>query len=240
MAYASTPRLRAVEIIGHRGSPRERRENTLPSFTRAFEAGADAVELDVHATLDRTVVVHHDAATNSRPADAGAVVVIAESSLAALRSTSVGGETIPPLAEVLSIVPPAATVYVEVKATGMEAEVVATIRSGSRTCAVHSFDHRVALRVHEIAPEIPVGVLQTSYPIDPLRPMRDAGARDLWQQWELIDEALVRLVHDDGRRIVAWTVNDGDVARRLIAWGVDGICTDIPGQMRALVDASPR
>jgi glycerophosphoryl diester phosphodiesterase len=83
-------------------------------------------------------------------------------------------------------------------------------------------------------------VLQTSYPIDPLRPMRDAGARDLWQQWELIDEALVRLVHDDGRRIVAWTVNDGDVARRLIAWGVDGICTDIPGQMRALVDASPR
>jgi glycerophosphoryl diester phosphodiesterase len=224
-----------VEIIGHRGSPREYRENTLASFRRAFEVGANAVELDVHATRDGVVVIHHDAATNSRPGDSGTVAVIADTSLTDLRALTVGTETIPTLQELLAIVPTDATVYVEVKAPRIEAEVEAVVRANRCRCAIHSFDHRVSQRVHDAAPDIPVGILQTSYPVDPLRPMHDAGARDLWQQWELIDEALVRLVHDDGRRIIAWTVNDPTVAQRLVGWGVDGICTDIPGALRPLI-----
>ena len=50
-----------MERIGHRGAKRELRENTLAAFRRAFERGADAVELDVHATRDGVVVIHHDA-----------------------------------------------------------------------------------------------------------------------------------------------------------------------------------
>ena len=236
MAYASRGRSPVVEIIGHRGSPRECRENTLSSFSRAFADGANAVELDVHATRDGAVVIHHDSATNSRPGDSGTVAVIADSTLNALQSIPVGAERIPTLQAMLELAPAEATVYVEVKAPRIETEVVAVIRASGRTCAVHSFDHRVARRVHELAPEIPVGVLQTSYPIDPLRAMHDAGARDLWQQWELIDEALIRLVHDDGRRVIAWTVNTPEVARRLIDWGIDGVCSDVPGTMRALAD----
>jgi glycerophosphoryl diester phosphodiesterase len=227
-----------VEIIGHRGSPSEYRENTLPSFRRAFEVGANAVELDVHGTRDGVVVVHHDAATNSRPGDSGTVAVIAESTLPMLRRIPVGTDTIPTLGELLAMVPTDGTVYVEVKAPRIEAQVISDIRASGRTCAVHSFDHRVARRVHDLAPDIPVGVLQTSYPVEPLRLMHDAGARDLWQHWELLDEALVELVHADGRRIIAWTVNDSSVARRLLDWGVDGICTDVPGAMRALVDSA--
>src|SRR5579872_6236602 len=49
-----------IERIGHRGAPREYPENSLPSFLRAIELGADAVELDVHVTVDDVVVVHHD------------------------------------------------------------------------------------------------------------------------------------------------------------------------------------
>lgn len=229
------------EVIGHRGSPREFRENTLPSFARAFAAGAEGVELDVHATLDRVVVVHHDAVTNVRPGDSGTRVAIAESSVEKVQAVLVAGERIPTLAEVLRAAPEASTVYVEVKASGIEQEVVTTIRSSGRRCAVHSFDHRVARRVGELAPEIPTGILQTSYPIDPVRPLRDAGARDLWQQWGLVDEELVERVHESGGRVIAWTVNDADVADRLIDWRVDGICTDTPAAMRALVDArTPR
>jgi glycerophosphoryl diester phosphodiesterase len=241
MAYASEGRPRTAEIIGHRGSPREHRENTLASFRRAFADGAHAVELDVHATRDGIVVVHHDPVTNSRPGESGTVAVIAESTLDTIESIVVGSggiegtERIPTLETLLETVPAGSTVYVEVKAPRIEAEVVAVIRASGRTCAVHSFDHRVALRVRDIAPEIPVGILQTSYPVDPIRGMHDAGARDLWQQWELVDEALIHLVHGDARRIIAWTVNSPDVARRLLDWGVDGICSDVPATMRALV-----
>lgn len=237
MAYESERGRTPVEVIGHRGSPREMRENTLPSFQRAFAAGADGIELDVHATSDRVVVVHHDAVTNARPGDAGPKVRIAETPIRDLQSVPIGGERIPTLADVLSAAPESGVLYVEVKGSGIEHEVVATIRAAGRRCAVHSFDHRIAYRVGQLAPEIPTGILQTSYPVDPIRPLKDAHARDLWQQWELIDESLIRKVHASGGRVVAWTVNDPDVATRLIDWGIDTICSDTPAAMRALVDA---
>ena len=236
MAYASNSPEPSIEIIGHRGSPRDHRENTLASFARAFALGSDGVELDVHGTSDGVVVIHHDPVTNSRAGDSGAKAVIAESTLASLQAIAVGGGPMPTLHDLLSVLPESRVAYVEVKAKGIEEHVVSVIRSSGTRCAVHSFDHRIAHRVHQLAPDIPVGILQTSYPVNPLRPMRDAGARDLWQQWELIDPALIDQVHEDGRRVIAWTVNDADVARRLISWRVDGICSDIPGAMRALAD----
>jgi glycerophosphoryl diester phosphodiesterase len=240
MAYASTRPSGPVEVIGHRGSPRDCRENTLPSFLRAFADGADAVELDVHGTKDGVVVIHHDPVTNSRPGESGPVATIADSTLASLRAIPVGGGTVDTLEELLACMPENATAYVEVKAQKIEEAVVSVIRSSGARCAVHSFDHRIVQHVHQLAPTIPVGILQTSYPINPLRPMRDAGARDLWQHWELVDESLVEQVHGDGGRVIAWTVNDRDVARRLIGWGVDGVCSDVPATMRALVDEMAR
>ncbi|MBK8170522.1 MAG: glycerophosphodiester phosphodiesterase [Sandaracinaceae bacterium] len=52
---------RTTRVIGHRGAPREECENTLSSFTRAIELGADAIELDVCVTRDEKIIVWHDA-----------------------------------------------------------------------------------------------------------------------------------------------------------------------------------
>ena len=238
MAYATATTPARPWIIGHRGSPRDHRENTLPSFLRAFDVGVEAIELDVRGTADGAVVIHHDPATNSRPGESGPRAVIADTTLSALREIPIADGPIPTLAELLAVTPGNRAVFVEVKAKGIEAAVVSVIRAAAKQCAVHSFDHRVARRVRDVAPEIPVGILQTSYPVDPLRPMHDADARDLWQHWALIDSELVERVHADGGKVIAWTVNDGDVARRLAGWRVDGICTDVPAVMRALVDAS--
>ena len=49
-----------VYVLGQRGSPLRERENTLASFKRAIEEGADGVELDVRPTLDNRLVVSHD------------------------------------------------------------------------------------------------------------------------------------------------------------------------------------
>ena len=47
------------EIVAHRGIPTEAPENTIASFQRAIELGADAVELDVRLTSDKVPVVFH-------------------------------------------------------------------------------------------------------------------------------------------------------------------------------------
>ncbi len=49
-----------VQIIGHRGVAGLMPENTLSGFKKAMEIGVDAIELDVHLTSDKVVVVTHD------------------------------------------------------------------------------------------------------------------------------------------------------------------------------------
>jgi glycerophosphoryl diester phosphodiesterase len=56
----------AIRVIGHRGKPKQRCENTIESFAAAVEAGADAVETDICATRDGHFVLWHDADPNDR------------------------------------------------------------------------------------------------------------------------------------------------------------------------------
>jgi glycerophosphoryl diester phosphodiesterase len=221
---------RSPELIGHRGAPRERPENTLASFLRALDLGADAVELDVHATRDGVVVVHHDfvpRAVSSAPALVGRP--IAELTAEQLATFSVAGEPIPTLADVLDAIASRATVYVEIKGRAIEQLVIATIARASRagSVPVHSFDHRAVARARALDSSIASGILLVSYLVEPEHALRVARARDYWQEWSMIDEHLVRAVHAAKGRVIAWTVNEAEDARRLAAIGVDGICTDV-------------
>ncbi len=47
-------------LFAHRGSSADHPENTLPAFRAAVQAGLPYLELDVWATRDGRVVVHHD------------------------------------------------------------------------------------------------------------------------------------------------------------------------------------
>ena len=229
---------RRPEIIAHRGTPRQHPENSLPSFRHALELGADGIELDVHLTSDDAVVVHHDPALTGRNSAPGAPAPrIRELTLAELRTHVLApGVPVPTLDEVLSLVGSRAVVYIEIKAPNAEQAVMRCVTASSVRCAVHSFDHRVARRVAQLesAPgtrPLPTGILSASYLIEPLAALRAARARDYWQQWDLIDEALVTAVHGAGGRVVAWTVNDITEARRLAQMGVDGLCTDVCGAL---------
>jgi glycerophosphoryl diester phosphodiesterase len=213
------------EVIAHRGLTRRYRENTLLAFLDAVHAGADGIELDVHATADRVIVVHHDPAVRSEAAG-GAATQIAALTFDELRQLQTGDERIPTLPEVLDVIADPVKVYVEIKALHIEALVCEILRACRERCAVHSFDHRSIARAHVLDPAITRGVLMTSYLVDPLVPLRDTPARDLWQQWELVDRQLIDGVHALGGRVIAWTVNDAESIHRLIDWGVDGVCTD--------------
>lgn len=50
-----------VLVVGHRGAPRLAAENTVPSIRKAYELGADGVELDLCLTKDGQVILWHDA-----------------------------------------------------------------------------------------------------------------------------------------------------------------------------------
>ncbi|MDB4876067.1 MAG: glycerophosphoryl diester phosphodiesterase [Gemmatimonadetes bacterium] len=215
-----------MERIGHRGAKRELPENTLAAFQRAFEHGADAIELDVHATRDGEVVVHHDPTLGGSAAGlrGHAIAGLSWAELSAVELAK--GVGIPRLADVLTATPAGRTVYVEIKGVGIEALVAAALVGSPTRCAVHAFDHEAVRRMRTLAPELPRGILLDESPADIEQLMSAAGARDVWPDWTLIGRDLVDRVHAAGGRVIAWTVNDRYAAEQLIDLGVDGLCTD--------------
>src|SRR5438552_2395631 len=82
----------AMQIFGHRGAPGfpRRCENTLGSFRRALEAGADGFELDVRWCGDGQLVVIHDATVDRTTNGTGRVSTMAYTELRGLDAG--GGE----------------------------------------------------------------------------------------------------------------------------------------------------
>ena len=219
------------QAVSHRGLRASAPENSLPAFNHALNAGAEAIELDVHASRDGTLFVHHDARVAPGDDDPRSTPApIAQLDTADIARLRLAGDVpIPTLDDVLSEVASRAFVYIEIKAQSVESEVARCLRRHATTldnCAVHAFDHRVVKRLLSVLPSLRTGILQVSYPIDSRAAMRAAGATDLWQHVDFIDASLVSDVRATGGRVIAWTVNDIADWERLAMLGVHGICTD--------------
>lgn len=212
-------------VLAHRGASGHQPENTLAAFREARRLGADGVELDVHATADGVLAVHHDAEIPGL----GAIPSLVWSAIRAAQPA------IPSLGEALGVLE-AMDVWIELKSLPEAADetLLAAIDQAPSParCAVHSFDHRIIRRLGVRRPALRRGILSSSYPIDPLEPLDRAEANALWQEWHLIDARLAELVHRRGAQIIAWTVNETPIARQLAAWGVDGLCGNYPERLR--------
>jgi glycerophosphoryl diester phosphodiesterase len=222
-------------VIAHRGASARELENSLAAFRAAGPLGADAIELDVHATADGALVVHHDETLDARHH----IPSLTASRVRELRLSN--GEPIPTLAEALEAAGPKLQVFVEVKSLApvFDERLFDTLSHGPNPSgyAVHSFDHRVVRRLGLECPALRRGVLSSSYAVKPLAVLEDAGATILWQERAMVDEVLVETLHRRGMTIVVWTVDDPAEMRRLVEYGADGICTNVPDRARGVVDA---
>jgi len=192
------------------------------------------VELDVHATSDGVVVVHHDPVLYAGGVPGSDPTPISGTPFDRLKDHRLtAGVSIPTLAQTLDVIGTRAVVFVEIKARAIEPHVVRCIRESRSDCAIHSFDHRIVTNVKKIFPAIRCGVLQVARHLDPVASLRATGAEDLWQNVEYIDEDMVGQAHAIGARVIAWTANDIAQWSFLRAIGVDGICTDRIGELTA-------
>jgi glycerophosphoryl diester phosphodiesterase len=202
--------------------PRRKRENTLPSFAAALAAGAQGTELDVHATLDGMVVVHHDAVTREGVEIAG----VRWRDLQNADGDALGATPIPSLAAVCDLIAERVELFVEIKGSGIEEAVTAALDGRSGHFSIHSFDHATIGRLARARVPYRLGLLFEDAVENPGQLLAEYGASDAWPHRSLVDRPLVESVQRSGGRVIAWTVNSATEARRLAAYGVDGICTD--------------
>lgn len=217
-------------VIAHRGASGHAYENSPAAFRRAIELGADGVELDIHATADGALLVHHDPEVKGM----GRIDALPRSAFQGYRLPN--GEPIPTLAEALALLAGLA-VWVEVKTLPPDCDslLLQALDAGPtpERYAVHGFDHRIVERLGGRRPGLRRGVLLASYLLDTLSVLRTAGADTLWMETHLIDQPLVDLVHSAGGKVIAWTANDDYEIRRLIRLSVDGICGNYPDRIRS-------
>ncbi|KAA8970402.1 glycerophosphodiester phosphodiesterase family protein [Mycobacterium sp.] len=131
--------------------------------------------------------------------------------------------------------------------------ILAAVRSAGKAdrVEIESFDWRTLTAVRAAEPSIPGVALwnQTTWQPgspwlaginpavvgDPLVGALMVGASIVSPSYPLVDRALVDRAHALGLRVVPWTINDADVMRAQIAAGVDGIITDYPATLRAVM-----
>lgn len=250
-------------IYGHRGASAEQPENTLEAFALALELGVDVLETDVHVSRDGHVVAIHDA-TGARTC--GRREAVTATDLAALKTWDAGlgliapsgdrpyagrGIRVPTLDELLASFPDT-RLNIDVKAHRHDAllRVVNTVMRADAADRVllTSVDDQVIRRIRRAGYPGPTGIGRAGAlrllvtPAALLRWRRPHGealqipyalrGRDLGREW------LIARSHAVGVRVDFWTVNDPEVAARLVAAGADGIMTDDPRRVNPAVRAA--
>ncbi len=237
-------------VIAHRGASAYRPENTLPAYALAVEQRADMIEVDLHRSRDGVIVIAHDADLGRF----GAEGVIGAKTLAELRALDAGGEgsgsaTIPTLDEVLDGFGHQSPFNLELKwgsegpYSGLEAEALEAVESRGilERTLFSSFQDSILAELRRTSSAARLAVL-----VDPRQPelrnmlerARSLGAEAINPHFMLASEGLIAQAHSADLAVYAYTVDDPKTMRALIDAGIDGLFTNRPDAMRAVVDGT--
>jgi glycerophosphoryl diester phosphodiesterase len=239
-------------IVAHRGASREAPENTIPSFTLAWEQGADAIEGDFHLTRDGQIVCIHDRDTKRLT---GKKKAIKDCSLEELKSLDVGswfgeifkGTRIPTLSEVFSTMPQGKGVFIEIKC-GPEilTRLLEEIRISKvrwEDVVVISFNRKVIHELKVIAPHLKALWISNfrrgkdgrfapsiAWVLKVLRMTHADGFSSFADA--MVDGPFVAALRERGYGCHVWTIDDLNTAKRFLGYGVASITTNAPGYLK--------
>lgn len=252
-----------VPNLAHRGGGMLAPEATLAAFAAAAEAGADVLEMDVHRSADGALVVIHDRTVDRTTDGSGAVGELRLEELRALnaghRFRGPGGEfpyreeplAIPTFEEVQAAHPDL-PIVVEMKTPDTAEPLCRAIREAGRESRtlVAAFGGESLERFRGACPAVATGgsfgevvvflVLSLGRlaglydpPFDALLVSETSGPL------RVVTPRLLRSARQAGLPVIVWTVNRAEDMQRLLALGVDGILTDDPATLSAVIATSP-
>jgi glycerophosphoryl diester phosphodiesterase len=238
-------------VIAHRGSSGARPENTIAAFEHAVEEAADMIETDLHLSRDTVVVIHHDPELE-RLGEEGEIRDRTAAELA-LMDAAPGGtisEKMPTLLDILDRFGDRIQFNLELKVgtndvayEGLEDIVVSAVEERGLMSRIlfSSFYDPVLARLRDrsaaariallISPRANVAILDRA-----ARVAAEAINPDI----RLVTEDLVQQAHRAGHRVYPYTANDSNEMTRLLDCGVDGIITNHPARLHALLHERER
>ncbi|WP_444945595.1 glycerophosphodiester phosphodiesterase [Microbulbifer sp. VTAC004] len=254
----------AIEILAHRGASGEYPQSTSLAFDMAMEQGADILELDVHLSKDRYIIINHDADLKD---NVGVSDKIEDLTLGEIKSLDAGyeftrdnGNSYPFRNQGLTLLTlnelferyPDGLFNVEIKPNDkVLSEVLWQIISDYRMQGQVTVASQHSKAMNHFR-DISGGEVRTSATIGELIEASLAWSTgfgwafkpkfDVAQlPYSITTKPYVRFFQKKGVLVDLWTVNDEDHIERSISLGVDGIIGDYPDRIyQALVDAGER
>ncbi len=213
--------------IGHRGARAYEPENTLRSFKKAIELGADAVELDVRRTKDGEVIVIHDAKVDKTTNGKGLVNEFTMTQIEQLVTEK--GEKVPTLKEALEFLDKKVKILIELKETGFEKKVLRLISEKrlEKNVIIVSFLEEALRKVRELNEEVETGLIYVRHK-NPINAALELRATYLLPLYRFTHTANVQKAHEKGLKVVVWTINTHEEVMEYVKKGVDGIASDRP------------
>ncbi len=219
--------------IGHRGARAYEPENTLRSFNKALELGANAIELDIRKTSDRQLVVIHDADVKRTTNGKGLVANLTLNEIKALNTEK--NEKIPTLDEALDCIDTKAKILIELKEQGLEKQTLETIHAKKleKNVIIASFLEETLKKTRELDKSIETGLIYAKHP-HPEKTAIELKANYLISLYRFTHTANIEKAHKNGLKVVVWTINTKEEAEQYKKKGVDGIASDKPDLLSGL------
>lgn len=225
-----------TKVMAHRGASTEAPENTMAAFQKAIDDMADYIELDVQLTNNGEVIVMHDSnAYRTTGVDANIVNMtykeVKTLDAGSWFSDEYVGENVPSLKEVLELTQGKIKLNIELKpadnGTALAKNTVRLIEKYNMVndCVITSFSESALKAVKTYNQEIKVGyILSAAY-----GDFYDMKNVDFFSvNAAFLSKRTIDAIHNSGKRVYAWTVNNKESIKNLTNKGVDGIITDNP------------
>jgi len=237
---------KSFTILGHRGAMGHAPENTMPSFFKALELGANMFELDIHRSRDGVLVVMHDKTVDRTTDGTGKISEMTWEEIRRLDAGSwfspeFAGARVPRLEEVFEALGGKIAIDIEVKAgdelyRGIIDALVDVINKYDiiEHVLITSFHEEYLIEARQKLPDAQVGLIYS-------RPRENVIAEAVRNGWQvlhphltLVNKEFVDEAHAHGLIVRPWNPNELEPMRRMIEMGVDGLSSDFPDRIATL------
>ncbi|NDJ60130.1 MAG: glycerophosphodiester phosphodiesterase [Chloroflexi bacterium] len=252
-------------VIAHRGGAGLRPENTLAAFEHAVELGVDVLEMDVFSTADGVLVTIHDDTVDRTTDGTGRVQDFTFAELQTLDAgytwptiRETDGEagtyrgqgiTIPALEEVFETFPDTLmSIEIKQREPSIVAPLCDLIREHDLAAwvVIGSFHEDAMAEFRAACPEVPTSGVESEISsfftanllggTDDYTPISRAfQLPEYFGELPLVTPSFVRNANRRGIGVYVWTINEPETMAELIDIGVNGIITDYPDELLALV-----
>ena len=228
-------------LFAHRGGGTLAPENTLAAIRLGQSLGYSAHEIDVKLSRDGALVLMHDPTLERTTDGQGRAADLEWQALRKLdaggwHSEAFRGEPVPSFEEASKLLrSQGTTVDIEIKPTpGFDAQTGRAAALATRELwkdapvapFFSSFSFEALMAAREAAPEIERGWLIDRFTEADWARLEALDAISLNTSYKKFDLGLLPRLRDAGYRVMLYTVNDADLAARLLEAGVDSLFTD--------------